>query len=74
MKKFKDQTVNGILLASPTPDDSGDYMCVAENSAGRIEYKFTINVIRKSIKIYYFTILSIQNVTHTPQKSLFYLL
>ena len=50
-KKLKEHSLPGVLLVSPKPEDTGDYMCVAENSAGRIEYRFSINVIRESKSI-----------------------
>ena len=46
-KEFKDQS---IVIHRPTVDNTGEYMCEATNSAGRIEYRFNIEVIGKFIR------------------------
>ena len=41
---FKEYKQQAVIIHRPTVDDTGDYMCVASNSAGRREYRFRVEV------------------------------
>ena len=43
-KIFKQYKNQAVIIHRPTVHDTGDYMCVASNSAGRIEYRFRVEV------------------------------
>ena len=58
---FKQFRQPAVVIHRPKVDDTGDYMCVAENSAGKIEYRFEI-VVKGFYLIYLYYQYLLKNV------------